>query len=316
MKQLITLLLASSLVGCGHGGPGPGGHGEVLPDYYATYNGADLGCCIVRDIFHKTPQALLKGSSKVSETPVWTAKDGALQMVLTAPPPDQVPMNATGESLVTPSMGIFSIGHDYGPGTWFTVSATFQRPVGTASGKAWSVGVAGRTGDVDDKSDLRRIVLSFRICTTGVGGCKDSKANLRVMEINSADPDDPADANLASENISDAIYNEIFSMAQPFTLKLHVNRKTGSGVATMTTGTETIPPLAFNPTIFKADSGEPITTLGATLADGFGLGESVSVEVTDFKIWGPPSSRGPRTTRYIRRPIPRPDPSRKPISGQ
>src|SRR5690349_7070763 len=116
MKKIIALLQASSLAGCSDPGPG-GGSGSVPADYYATYEGANLACCIVRDVFHKPPQPLLKGQAKVGETAVWGAKDNALQMVLTAPPPEKVPVNATGEPLVTPSMGIFSIGHDYGPGT-------------------------------------------------------------------------------------------------------------------------------------------------------------------------------------------------------
>jgi len=319
MKKLIALLLAPSLAGCwGGSGAGPGGSGSVPADYYSTYEGADLGCCIVRDIFRKPPQALLKGQSKVGETAVWGARDKALEMKLTAPPENQIPMNAAGGSLVTPSMGIFSIGHDYGPGTRFTVSATFQRPVGPPSGKAWAVGVGGRTGDVDDKSDLKRIVLSFRVCTTGVGGCKNSKVDLRVLEVNSADPDDPASLKLASVPIADADYDAIFTSHQPFTLMLSVDRKKGSGIATITVGGKAYPPLTFNPTIFTAASGAPIiSTVGATLADGFALGETVSVEVTDFKIWGPPSpAHAQPTTPYIRKPIPRPDPSRTRTSGQ
>lgn len=304
MKKLIALLLVSTLVGCKPasvpGSGGSGASGSVAADYYATFEGDNLGCCIVRDLFHHPAQALVKGRANVGETAVWSTKDNALQMTVTAPPPAQIPTDADGNYLVTPSMGVFGTGYNFGPGTAFTVSATFQRPVGAPSGKAWSVGVVGRTGGVDDSSTLKRIVLSFRVCTTGVGGCKNAKVNLRVLEVDGTNPDyNTNSAMLASTNITDAVYDAIFNHAQPFTLKLFLDRKAGSGTATITTGSESIPPLTFNNlTIFKADAGtDPITTVGATLANGFALGETVSVEATDFKIWGRPSaSRVPLTT--------------------
>jgi hypothetical protein len=267
MNKLITLLAASSLAGCNSGSK---------PDYFATFEGKDLGCCILRDTFHKPPRPLAEGQSKADETADWITKDGKLGMVLRAPAP--IKPNTT------PSMGIFSTGHNLGPGSRFTISATFQKPAGTPSGKAWSVGVVGRTGGVDDTADLRRILLSFRTCTTGIGPCAGAKANLRVLEVNSADPDDPANAKPASVNIPSDLYDAISASGQPFTLKLTLDRKAGSGTAALTSGKVAIS-LAFKPTIFKADSGDAIKTLGATLANGFGEGEQVSVEVNDLAIW-------------------------------
>ena len=126
------------------------------------------------------------------------------------------------------------------------------------------------------------------------------EVNTQVLEVDGTNPDyNTNSAMLASTNITDAVYDEIFNHAQPFTLKLSLDRKAGSGTATITTGAESIPPLTFsNMTIFKADAGtDPITTVGATLANGFALGETVSVEATDFKLWGRPSaSRVPLPT--------------------
>ena len=268
MNKLITLLAVSSVAGCSNSGS--------KPDYQASFQGDDLGCCIVRDTFHKPPQPLAKGRSNADETADWITKDGKLGMVLTAPAPIA--------PKTTPSMGIFSTGHNLGPSSRFTISATFQKPVSAPSGKAWSVGVVGRTGDVDDASELKRILLSFRTCTTGIGPCAGARANLRVLEVNSADPDDPANVKLANINIPTDVYDAIFTSGQPFRLKLTLDRKTGAGTGAITTGNATIS-LTFKPTIFKADSGDAITTLGATLANGFAEGEQVSVEVNDLAIW-------------------------------
>lgn len=247
-------------------------------DYYATFQGKDLGCCIVRDKFHRPARALEKGTGKAGETAVLTTKDGKLGMELTAPKP--IAPNTT------PSMGIFSVGHNFGPDATFAISATFRKPVGTPSGKAWSIGVVARTGDVDDTADLKRILLSFRTCTTGVGPCAGAKANLRVLEVNSADPDDPASVKLNSINIPDDVFNAIFTSGQPFTLSLFVDRKKGEGIATITAGTAKIPPLPFKTTIFTSAADSPvIKTVGATLANGFGPGERVSVEVSELAIW-------------------------------
>lgn len=291
MKSLIAILLTSSLVGYGSEGtaqPSPAkshpveSQGGAMPlasaDYYATFQGKDLGCCIVRDNFHKPPQALQEGTGKAGETAVLTTKEGKLGMELTAPKP--ILANTT------PSMGIFSVGHKFGRNATFAISATFQRPVGTPSGKAWSIGVVGRTGKVDDTAELKRILLSFRTCTTGLGPCAGAKANLRVMEANGADPDDPATVKLNSTNIPDDVFNAIFTSGQPFTLKLFVDRKKGEGVGTITTGNANIPPLPFKTTIFTSAVDSPVVeTVGATLASGFAPGESMSVEVSDIAIW-------------------------------
>ena len=304
MKKLIALLLASSLSGCGPH-PGPGGvppPTSTLPDYYAIFNGGDLGCCIVRDVFHHPPQALAKGRSLIGEIPVWTGQDNALDMLVTSPALENTPVDAAGNP-ETLSMGTVSTGHNCGPGTAFTVSATFQKPYDSAcTSKAWAMGVVARTGGAPDTPDLKRLQFTFSV--------KACHAQLRVREI--IGPMD-ADLRLATINqdVSDADYDAIVKSGQPFTLKLFVDRKTNSGTATMITGTETLAALTFNMTYFTADpASEPLTTVGAALANCCNPGETRSVEVSDFKLWGPLDWRMPQTTPYIRKPIPRADPSR------
>ena len=53
MQKLIALLLGSSLASWGS--PGGAQVPTTPADYAAAFRNADLGCCIVRDNFHKSP---------------------------------------------------------------------------------------------------------------------------------------------------------------------------------------------------------------------------------------------------------------------
>jgi len=269
MKKLITLLLASSLVGCKawlH-------HAD---HYHALLKGSDLGCCIVADTFHNPPQALKLGTSNLAgEVPVLqNTPDAALGMMLRAPPP-AMPQGAT--------MGIFLPGLNLGKGTDFSVSATFRRPSTVYSEKNWAVGVVARTGDFQDLADLMRLQLTFRILK--------SAAELRVQE--QWGPDDVTQfKKLAARPVPAEVYKKIVDGAQPFTLKLSIDRRSGSGTATMTSGGETFSVLSttdmtrtFTMAHFTKDGGEPLTVLGATLANPSAPGEERSVEVSDFEVW-------------------------------
>lgn len=269
MKKLIALLLAASLVGCG-----PKASGS-RPDYEAVFKGSDLGCCIVRDALHSSPQALQKGQSKIGETASWNTRDKRLDMVLGAPlttPPDPA------GNPETPSMGIFSTGLNFGPSAKFTVSATFQRPSNTTGAKGWAVGVGARTGGVDDAPDLKRLLLTFRV--------KDSKAELRVQEV--WGPTDAEFKKQASFAVPQDLYDRIVDdKASPrkFTLKLSVDRMAGTGSAAMISGGKTYPVGDFTMAYFTKSGGDPLTVLGAAIANAADPGQTRSVEVVDFKIW-------------------------------
>jgi hypothetical protein len=272
MKKLIALLLASSLAGSG----APGGAqlpGSPVADYAATFKNADLGCCIIRDVFHKVPQKMAKGRASVGETAVWDAKDRALQMKLTAPATLQT--DAAG-NIKTPSMGIFGTGYCLGPGTSFTVKAGFQKPQRAVSTDSWSVTVVARTGDVPDTPDLGRLLVSLRV--------NNGLANLRVQEgLNNATTGGIPGA--PKKDVTGDAYKEIYTLGEPFTLSLHVDRKTGSGTATLTTRTQTIP-IDFTMGVFTKDSGPPLNVVGAALGNT-GPKLTASVEVTDFELWAP-----------------------------
>jgi hypothetical protein len=265
VKNLIAvILLTPSLMGC-----------ASTLRYHANFQGKDLGCCIVHDTLHPSKYALQTGTGGWPARANWNTNHGALEMVLTAPTP--IPTDGRGKS-ATPSMGIFSTNLNFGPGTAFWVSATFQRPRGTLTGKAWSLGVVARTGGLADEDYLERLTLSLRV--------KDFQADLRVQEVWGLLGQEFRQLNHAS--IPQDAYDKIFDLTspEPFTLTLFVDRRTGGGHAIMTMrGRPTVAFFGFTMINHTQNSGEPFTVLGATLANGFGPGETVSTEVTDFKIW-------------------------------
>jgi hypothetical protein len=176
----------------------------------------------------------------------------------------------------TPSVGLFSTGLDYGPGSVFSVRATFRRPKGphlpptSEYTNAWAVGVAARTGGLEDSASHTRLTATFRV--------RNDIAVLNVQGINETlSPDDI--------RIDPAVYEKIFSDVTPefFSIELFVDRRAGSGKAVLTAGTysKTVP---FTMKDFLKDSGPTVQTVGAALANCCAPGETVNVEVSDFQI--------------------------------
>lgn len=267
MKNMLVALLLTSFLGvsAAHGTPPDTPAGAVkAPNYWTKFEG--LGCCIVHDSLHTDPQALQPGQGDAGETAAWIAESDALRMDLKAPP--AIAPNTT------PSMGIFKTGQNFGPGTDFSVSATFRSPEGRMDGPAWTVTVVARTGDAPDRSNLGRLQLSLRV-RNGV--------HLRIQEgPDAAGTGAIPGATTYDFGPADSAYQEIYLQHKPFTLRLDVNRKTGKGVATLTTATQEFP-IAFEMRLFKKDGGAPLTTVGTAIANNI-PGETVSVEVTDIMV--------------------------------
>ena len=264
-NMLVALLLASSLGSSNSEGAhrDPPAGAVKAPNYWTKFEG--LGCCIVTDSLHTDPKALQPGRGEAGETAAWIAKSDALRMELKAPDPLQPNV---------PSMGIFKTGQNFGPGTHFSVSATFRHPEGRMDGPAWTVTVVARTGDAQDLSNLGRLLLTLRV-RNGV--------HLRIQE----GPDGPRTVPVPGAAVfdfvpTDTAYKEIYLQHKPFTLRLDVNRKSGKGVATLTTATQEFP-IPFEMVLFKKDAGPPLTTVGTAIANNI-PGETVSVEVTDLMI--------------------------------
>lgn len=263
MKKLIVLLLASSLAAC----TGSSVEDPLRPVYHAKFKDGSLDCCILVDRIHAPDKVPLeKGQSGVGEIAQWTEGHGALALTLTAP--NSIPENAN------PSMGIFSTGLDFGPGKIFLVRATFQRPRAPAGlFNGWAVGLAARTGGKDDLYAETRLGVTLTF--------KNGSAELRFRE-----GDKTANSIKFNPDHQD-VYDKIMNDAQPFTLELRVDRKAGKGAVTLITRGGFSPRIDFDPAVFKASDGPPITAVGATLANCCGEGKQVDVEVTDFQIWEP-----------------------------
>lgn len=264
-NMLLALVLASSLgTSAAHGAPPGAPPGAVqAPNYWTKFEG--LGCCIVIDSLHTDPKALQPGQGGGEETAAWIARSDALRMELKAPSP-LLP--------TVPSMGIFKTGQDFGPGTHFSVSATFRSPEGRMDAPTpWTVVVVARTGGAPDLMSLGRLQLSLRV-RNGV--------HLRVQE----GPDAPGAVAIGPTDKdfvpADTVYKEIYLEHKPFTLRLDVNRKSGKGVGTLTTATQTVS-IPFEMGLFKKNSGDPLTTVGTAMANTM-PGETVSVEVTDVMV--------------------------------
>ena len=264
-NMLIALLLASSLSGCNSKAPHPDPPSGAVkaPNYWTKFEG--LGCCIVIDSLRTNPKALQPGVGGAGETAAWIPTSDALRMELKAPNPVQP----------VPSMGIFKTGQNFGPGTHFSVSATFRKPQGRMDPPApWTVTVVARTGGAPDPSDLGRLLLTLRV-RNGV--------HLRIQE----GPNGPTTVPIPGAAVFDFVptdiaYQEIYLQQKPFTLRLEVNRKSGKGVATLTTASQEFP-IPFEMDLFKKDSGPPLTTVGTAIANNI-PGETVSVEVTDLMV--------------------------------
>ena len=232
--------------------------------------------CGYWDNIHQPSEPLRKGHGQVvGSEPAWTPSGDALQLAVTAPP------GTTGDDAKTPSVGIFSTNLPFGPRTAFAAHATFQRPDISRldpQARAWAAGaVTARTGGTDDLKAEARLSATVRVNGT--------KAILNVTEVG------PDDSNFSRKPDPPEILGElktnIFDKHLPYTIGLMVNRRTGLGLATLTSGNA--PPLQFpfELTIFTPVSDLKITAVGAAVADCCVPDAMVRVLLSDFRISKP-----------------------------
>jgi hypothetical protein len=132
------------------------------------------------------------------------------------------------------------------------------------------VGVQARTGGLPDSGNLKRLSVTFRV--------KNNGAVLNVQGINETlDP--------VAIGVDPATYSAIFDHHEPFTIELIVDRRDGSGKATLYSGSlpQTIVP--FTMSYFKKDDGDPITVAGPTLANCCSPNGETRVEVLVVQLF-------------------------------
>lgn len=245
--------------------------------YHGAFSGGSLNCFM--DRIHSTPQALQQGDGQV---PGQTSNSsaGAQGIVLHLTTPDPIPLipGDPDGNTQTSSVGLFSTGLNFGPGTFFSTRATFVRPNGPFGGKSWAVTLNARTGDKNDLGTEKRLNMTLRF-RSGI-------ATLNAFENGQL---------LKSTPVPAAVYNSIVSSSQPFTLELIVSRVTGRGAAILTTAGASPLPLQFGLTSFGSISGPVISAVGPALANCCAPGKSTSVELTDFQILVHPSTLPPHS---------------------
>lgn len=265
MKNYIVLLLAAFLIGC------------TGPAYEADFKGIDLGCCIVKDTFHPSKTAMLEGKSNLfGETSYLSEVDGTLQMA-TSPPLG----TASG---VASTEGIYSTGLSLGPGKGILISATFQSPTREATQDPWSVLLIMRPGDsADDNPNAARLQLSLRTVLIGAADIQARSVELRVQEGTTAEKTKKfSDPNSFKELSGTAALSDI-DASKPFKLTLYVNRRDGTGIASLATDSQTVT-LTFNPAIFAQNTGDPpINVVGAAIANT-AVWRLAAVKVSHFEI--------------------------------
>lgn len=242
--------------------------------YHAIFPGGSLNCFM--DRIHSTPQPPLQGDGQVAgQASSYTAGTQGILLRLTTPDPIP-PIPGDPGNTQTSSVGLFSTGLSFGPGSFFSARATFVRPNGPFGGKSWAVALNARTGGKDDLGTETRLNMTVRF--------KGGAATLNAFEAG-----DPR----GSVPIPTSTYNAIVNSSQPFTLELMVSRITGKGAAVLTTAGADPLYLKFALSTFGSASGPTISAVGPALANCCAAGKTASVELTDFQILAHPSTLPP-----------------------
>lgn len=230
--------------------------------------------CGYWDGIHRPPEPLQRGHGQVDGSePAWTPSGDALQLAVTAP--GTIPADKT------PSAGVFSTNLDFGPRTAFSAHATFQRPETSLldpQARAWAAGaVTVRTGETDDLKAEARLSATVRVNGT--------KAILNVTEVgrNNANPSRRADP----KEILGELKANIFERYVPYTIGLTVNRRTGLGMATLSSGSAPPLQMPFELSIFTPVSDLKITAVGAAVVNCCVPDARVTVLLSDFRISKP-----------------------------
>jgi hypothetical protein len=170
----------------------------------------------------------------------------------------------------------------FGPGSIFGMRAVYAVPAGPhAAGDVWAVVLGARTGGVDDIATNTRVAATLQV-----------RGNTARLNFPGSTPG----ANLP--NVPQDVYDALFpAMPDPnapatFTLDLVVDRITGASSGTLYVGdfvlSDTVAFGAFGPT-----GGLTIADIGPALAIQTGPGESASVRLLDFEVFGEPVPESP-----------------------
>jgi hypothetical protein len=193
----------------------------------------------------------------------WSLGNGTIILGVTRP------SSYTGAAPV--ASGLFVTPVAFGTGSVFAARASFRAPSGPRlTGNQFAVVLAARTGEVDDLPGETRVGASFQV--------RGTTARLNVV---GATPPVP------QPNMPQEVYDAIFDPANPlpFTLDLIIDRVSGVGKATLSAG-DYKASTTFQ-SVFNANSGDPISAVGASIAIANGSDQRGTVEVMGLRILTP-----------------------------
>jgi len=161
----------------------------------------------------------------------------------------------------------------FGLGSILGARAVFAQPIGPhGATDSWAAAVLFRTGSVDDVPSALRAAATFQVNGSGA-------------RLNTPFASTPA----GLPNIPQSVYDAIFAPPDGdpafFTLDFLVDRITGFGYASLTSGAYTISRSNFTLMNFGANFGPAITALEPGIAIANGPGTTASVRLLDFQVY-------------------------------
>jgi hypothetical protein len=161
----------------------------------------------------------------------------------------------------------------FGLGSIFGVRAVFAQPTGPhGATDSWSPAILVRTGSVSDLPAALRAAATFQVNGNGA-------------KLNTPFASTPA----GLPNIPQSVYDAIFSApdADPatFTLELLVDRTTGFGYASLTSGAYSVSRSNFTFINYGMNFGPTITALEPGIAIASGPDTTASVRLLDFQVY-------------------------------
>jgi len=158
-------------------------------------------------------------------------------------------------------------------GSIFGARAVFAQPSGPhGATDSWAPAILVRTGSVSDVPAALRASASFQVNGNGA-------------RLNTPFATTPAGLPNIPQSVYDAIFSPPDADPATFTLELLINRTTGLGYASLTSGAYSISRSNFTFINFGADFGPTITALEPGIALASGSDTTASVRLLDFQIY-------------------------------
>jgi hypothetical protein len=161
----------------------------------------------------------------------------------------------------------------FGLGSIFGARAVFAQPTGPhGAADSWAAAILVRTGSVSDLPAALRAAATFQVNGNGA-------------KLNTPFASTPAGLPNIPQSVYDAIFSPPDADPATFTLELLVDRTTGFGYASLTSGAYSVSRSNFTFINFGTNFGPAITALEPGIALASGSNTTASVRLLDFQIY-------------------------------